>query len=173
MNRFIAFLFVLVVVATGCGNKRTTLTAGITEAEAGLFSDQSVMPDNAKARNMIDLYLKYQKTFPEDTIAAQYLFRAAQLAQSIKEFNTAIGLYDSLINIYPQYYRAPDALFLKAFVYDNSLQRYESAREVYTLFLSKYPNHHLADDATQSIEFLGKTNEEILEILLSRQNQQE
>lgn len=173
MKRTAAFMLMLALAFSGCENKRTALTGEINQAEAGLFSDQSGIPDNVKAKNMIALYRKYQNSFPADTISAQYLFRAAQLAQSIKEFNTSIQLYDSLMEIYPDNYRTPEALFLKAFVFDNSLQRYESARECYNLFLTKYPEHHLADDAVQSLEFLGKTNEEILEMLLKRQSQQE
>ena len=56
-------------------------------------------------------------------------------------------------------------MFMKAFVFDNYLYRYDKARENYMLFIQKFPNHDLRRDAEKSIQFLGMSNAEILEIL--------
>ena len=53
-------------------------------------------------------------------------------------------------------------LFMAGFILANDLQDFDSAKETYELYLEKYPNGQLADDARVELENLGKTPEEIL-----------
>jgi hypothetical protein len=59
-------------------------------------------------------------------------------------------------------------MFLKAYVYDTHLQRISLAQETYNAFLKAYPNHPLADDAQMALQYLGKSNEEILQLILKK-----
>jgi len=74
----------------------------------------------------------------------------------------AIELFDRLMVEYPDYEKVPECLFMKAFIYDNNLQEYDKAKEVYLEFLEKYPDDEFADDARASINNLGKSLEEII-----------
>ncbi len=51
---------------------------------------------------------------------------------------------------------------MSGFILANELQDYEAARKSYELYLSKFPNGELADDAKVELANLGKTPEEIL-----------
>lgn len=96
-----------------------------------------------------------------------YLFFAAEVSRNIKTFDKTLYLYDWIIDKYPDYQRAPSALFLKGFILENDLNDMEKAREVYRTFVEKYPSHDLADDVQFLLDNLGKSNEEILEMIES------
>jgi len=99
---------------------------------------------------------------PEDPKSPDYLHKAGETARAIKNFNRAIGIYDRVHTNYPEFAKAPQALFLKAFTYDNDLKNYDQARALYTEFLEKYPNDDFADDTQFLLKNLGKTDEEII-----------
>lgn len=138
-------------------------TARINELETMLFEQKQGVIDKKEAANMIQAYLDYVDTYPADTISAQYLFKAADV--SINSFHSmeSIELFDRLINEYPNFSKAPQALFLKAFTFENYLLQLDSARVNYELFLQKYPNHPFANDAEITLKNLGKTPEEIIQ----------
>lgn len=53
------------------------------------------------------------------------------------------------------------ALFMMAYINANHLNNLDKARQYYTEFLEKYPNHELADDAKYELDNLGKDIEEL------------
>ncbi len=100
-----------------------------------------------------------------DEKSPEYLYKAAEIARSLRTFPKTLSLYDWIIESYPNYEKASTTLFLKGFVIENELQNDELARECYQEFLDKYPNDELADDVLFLLENLGKSNEEILKII--------
>jgi TolA-binding protein len=79
----------------------------------------------------------------------------------------AIRFYDRILNDFPDYRKAPEALFLKGYVYENNLGRLDKAKEIYEAFIAKYPTNEFADDAEVSLKYLGKSPEELIEIFQS------
>jgi TolA-binding protein len=75
---------------------------------------------------------------------------------------SAINILNKFIDIYPNHKRTPEALFYKAFVYDNQLNDDVKAGEVYREYLEKYPNHEYASSADASIKNLGKSDEDLV-----------
>lgn len=102
---------------------------------------------------------------PEDKRAPEYIFKAAEVAHTIKSYNKTFELYDWLLEKYPNYEKAPTALFLKGYVFDNELKDSTKAIKLYNEFLQKYPNSDLVDDVKTLIEFMGKSDEEILKLI--------
>jgi TolA-binding protein len=76
----------------------------------------------------------------------------------------AIKFYDRILTDFPDYRKAPEALFLKGYVYENNLGRLDKAKEIYETFMAKYPENEFADDAKVSLQYLGKSPEELIEI---------
>jgi len=101
----------------------------------------------------------------DDDKAPEYLYKAAEIARSLRTFPKTLSLYDWIIDSYPSYEKTPTALFLKGFVIENELKNEDLARETYKQFLTKYPSHDLADDVQFLLDNLGKSNEEILELI--------
>ncbi len=102
---------------------------------------------------------------PKDSLSPEYLFKAGEVAHTIKSYNKTFELYDWILEKYPNYRKAPTALFLKGYILDNELKKYDDAKEIYNRFLQKYPNSELVDDVKTLIEYMGKSDEEILKMI--------
>ena len=102
-----------------------------------------------------------QTTDPDKYAAV--LLKAAGLAKTIEKPQKAVELYGKVANEMPQHAKAPTALFMLAFVYENDLGDLATAKTTYELFLQRYPNDpDFADDAQNSLKMLGKSPEEII-----------
>lgn len=94
---------------------------------------------------------------------ADLLLQAAGLAKTVENPQKAIELYSKLADGMPQHPKAPTALFMLGFVYENDLGDLAKAKEIYESFLQKYPNDaDFADDAQTALKMLGKSPEEII-----------
>lgn len=111
----------------------------------------------------------FAKTFPDANQSPDLLFKAAEVVKSLKDFPRSIAMYDKIINKYPNYEKASTSLFLKGFIIENNMKNDDKALEIYNEFLTKFPDHDLADDVQFLIENLGKTDEEILEMIEAKQ----
>ena len=101
----------------------------------------------------------------QDSTAAEYLFKAAKIAESIRTFPKSLSLYDWVIDKYPNHVKAPTAMFLKGFIIENNLGNDSLALISYKEYMARYPNDDLVDDAQFLIDNLGKTDEEILKLI--------
>lgn len=89
--------------------------------------------------------------------------KAAGVAKSIGNPNKAIQLYYQVAEKMPDHPKAPTALFLMGFVYENDLNDLVKAKTTYEDFLKRYPNDpDYADDAQTALQMLGKTPEQIV-----------
>ncbi len=131
-----------------------------------IFENPDQFGINRKAsQQYVDACEAYALANPGDLKSADYLYKAAEIARSLRTFPKTLSIYDWIIESYPKYEKAPTTLFLKGFIIENELQNDDMAREVYEEFVDKYPSHDLADDVKFLLENLGKTNEEILELI--------
>ena len=161
------YLFIIVAIGlsiTSC--KHTDVKQKQLESirilEKDLYSSQIL--DREKGLHMIDTYVNYSKQYPEDTISADFLFKASEIAMNLKLGSQAIFYYDKILSNYSDFYKAPECLFLKAFVYENQLNDLQNAKKYYNLFLVQYPKHALAKDAKASLKYLGKSPEELVKM---------
>lgn len=134
----------------------------IKDAEESLFADANKSVDRTKALELVELYVAFADKYPEDSMAAENLFKGAEFCLTLGEGQRSIDLYDRVMTEYPDFRKVPESLFLKAYVYENYLGNLEEARMLYELFLTKYPDNEFADDARISIDNLGKTPEELI-----------
>lgn len=108
-----------------------------------------------------ELAAMVQTTNPDKYVSL--LIKAAGLAKTIEDPKKAIELYAKVSNGLPRHPKAPTALFMEGFVYENDLDDLKKAKEIYESFLERYPNDpDFADDAQNSLKMLGKTPEEIV-----------
>lgn len=151
---------------TACEEKVTenplkVLEANYSELTSGAGTHEQI--DSAR-RELIQGYVQYVDKNPGDSLATRYLDAAATLHSSQPaESRDAIRIFDRLIKEYPESSRASEALFMKAYILNNSLQAYDEARGYYEEFIKKYPNHELAASATAELKNMGISNEEIVD----------
>ena len=84
-----------------------------------------------------------------------FLFKAADISMNITKPLQSIDLLNRVMLNYPDFKKAPDCMFLKAFIYENQTHELEKAEKTYNEFLQKYPNNEFAPSAKASVENLG------------------
>ncbi|NCA84580.1 MAG: tetratricopeptide repeat protein [Clostridia bacterium] len=164
----ITLILFMVVIMTGCNDSRRESINQIKKTEAAVF-DENGMIDHARIDELIDVYTGYADSYPQDSAAADYLFKAADVAMTTNRSNQAITLYQRIREEYPDYRKVPEALFLEGYVYENYLGRLDKAKAIYEEFLEKYPDNDFADDAEISLKYLGKSPEELIELFQQAQ----
>lgn len=165
------FILFLVVGFVACKSKRDQSLDSIRSMEQGLMSDSAKREiDPAKGRALITAYMDFSKANPNDTMAPELLFKAAELANGMRAPVEALEYYSLVYSKFPNYSKAPLCLFLQGFIYENNLRNAKKAKEFYELFLKSYPNHPLANDVRFSLQHVGMSDEELIKMFES-QNQ--
>jgi TolA-binding protein len=147
---------ILTIVACQSPKEKALATIKALEANDSTFSPEQI--EETKAA-----YLEFANKYPDDELAPEFIFKAGQRCNVTGEHQKAIDLFQQVIDKYPKHKIAEEALFLQAYVYENSIQDNDKAKVAYTKFIEFYPNSELAEDAKLSIENLGKTPEQIFE----------
>lgn len=152
--------------------KAVEMVQRIADMEERLFSD--TVYDQRNAQALLDVYKAFPATFPADTMAPEYLFRAAGLlSKAMGDPAQGIRMYDRVINDYHGWSRLADARFLKALTLDAEMGRKGEAEKAYKEVIAMHPDHPFAADARRMIEFLRYTDEELIEHLKAQQEQAE
>lgn len=167
---------VLVTLMFSCGNNndheniatkelsQSEMETLISEKESVLKKiDISTPETKIEAENLVKAYIDYADKFPKDSRCPEYLYKAAEVTGALNRYLHAIDIYERIINEYPESDKAPFALFLQAFNFENQSHDLKKAEELYKKFIEKYPNHEFVKDAKASIDNLGKTPEELIE----------
>ena len=154
-------LTLTVVIFTACGNKKDKAAQNIKQMEEVLLKDSTGL-DLKKAKEITEAYIAFADEYPKDTLAPVFLFKAADISMNISKPEQAVNLFNRVLKDYPDFRRAPDCIFMKAFLYENIMKNLKKAEEFYKEFIQKYPSHDLADDAQMSIDNLGKTPEQLI-----------
>jgi outer membrane protein assembly factor BamD (BamD/ComL family) len=88
--------------------------------------------------------------------------RAAIRGNDTREIELAIQDYKLYAARYPEGKRAPLAMFLVGYMYNNELNNTDSAAAAYKRFLEKFPDNEMASSAQFELNTLGKAPEQLL-----------
>jgi hypothetical protein len=157
------FVFIAIIISFSfysCSTSRDEMSAKIFKMESAVESSPEI--DTVAAAELLSAYQNYSAKYPDDSLSPEYLYKAAGLAVALNRGLQAVILYESINHNYPGYRKNPECLFMEAFTYENTLGNIGKAKELYNVFLARYPDHELADDARIAIKFLGKSPEEIV-----------
>ncbi len=123
----------------------------------------------AAAKDYVNKCEAFVLVNPENPNSPEYLFKAAEVAHTIKSLNKTFDIYDWILEKYPNAEKAPTTLFLKAYIVDNEIKDYKKAEKLYDEFLEKYPKSDLVDDVKTMKKYIGKSDEEILKMIEENQ----
>lgn len=175
-------LFAIIAILGSCSSEtknieiadsKESLEHQVDSLENLLFSyEAGSLASNQAAAKIVKLYNQLATDFPDDPKAPDYLFKAGEVSMGINMDFDAIGYFQRLERDYPKYNKAPHALFLQAFIWDNKLNDDGKAEFIYKQFLEKYPLHEMAKDAQFSLDNLGKSDEELIKEFEQKQKQQ-
>lgn len=169
----IAIVILAVLFLTACSDNRKSDASYIKQLESKTFSSKAIKPDQNLAMELIAACADYQKKYKDDSLAPKFLFKAGEVAMSIENGKSAISYFEEFEKCYPENVKAAHCVFLTAFIYETQLKDLVKAKEKYTDFINKYPNHEMVKDAIASIEMLGKSPEEIIKSFGEKQQQPE
>ncbi len=144
------------LVLTACSNPQQELKQRIENLNN---IDSLQNPENAYLFNQA--LCEFVEKYPEDSLAANYTYLAAQSCNGLKAHDKAIQYFKLFKERYPDDIRAGDATFLIGFIYANELNQLDSALNYYEDMVVLYPNHRSTPAAQSEIRNLGKTPEQI------------
>ena len=104
-----------------------------------MFNDSLGRIEYRIANDYINSSELYAMMLPEDPKSPEMLHKAGETARSIRSFQKALEYYEWIETKYPNYEKAPQAMFLRAFTLDNDLKQFDQARALYEGFLQKLP----------------------------------
>lgn len=166
MNTLLKIIPVMTMtVLFGCAPRtkedvKSVYVKRIDSLENRLKGSQSI--DNMAASDLIGAYSAYAENFPADSITPDYLFKAGEVASSIRQGERAITIFNTIYEQYPAYDKAHYCLFLQGFIYETQVNNLQKAKEFYNMVIEKYPNEPIAGDAKACIANLGKSDEELI-----------
>jgi outer membrane protein assembly factor BamD (BamD/ComL family) len=174
MKKIALFISMIVLLTTACNSpsgkneagkkelSKSELTANINKSESELFNDKVTRIDKKKALQLAGQYKEFVNRFPDDTLSAEYLFKASDIYMNMGLPQQTVALFNKLIEKYPHYSKIATCYFLRAFVYDDQLHDYKTAEKYYKEFIKKYPDSEFTDDAKMLLKNLGKSPEELI-----------
>lgn len=158
MQKLWIYLGILLMVACSGSTARTE------EEIARLETQLAKEPSEEILKQLLDLYKEMAaKTSGEQHM--DYLWKAGETARAARDFSTAETIFVELYSQNDSPDLAAKALFLHAFMCDEDLKEYEKAKSLYQQFLQKFPDSDFSDDAQFLLDNLGKSDEEMLELL--------
>lgn len=118
--------------------------------------------DDRTGSALFAVYTEFAKQYPQDTMAPEYLLRAARLAKALRKPQESIALCDSIVKNYPTWHALPVVCMNKGITYQDELQDKEGARKAYEDVIARFPDHPYARDAKAMIDNLQYTDEELI-----------
>ena len=149
-----AFVFLM----AACTPSPSKLQQQIATLEQQVTND----PDLKQWEELVGLYEKYVKHYPTDSLCPEYLFKEANLYRVMKQADPAMNALVAVVDRYPGSVRVPECYFMRALIYEEVVYDPVMAKQAYLTFLERYPDHPLAETARYSIQYLGKSPEEIV-----------
>ena len=132
-----------------------------------LFDQVLVDPDEyginrGNALKFVDGTEAFALTLPDHKETPDYLYKAAEVARSLRTMPKAMSLYDWILEKYPNHDKGPTTLFIKGFLLEQEFGQDDEARKIYEKFIIDYPDHEMASSAKFLLNNMGKSDEEIL-----------
>ena len=146
----------ILIIISGCG---------LFKSAEDLFSEAEQKRNMGEAKAALELLQKVVDKHSDHEIApnAQYLI-AEIYYRDLRDFTMAINQYENLMVQFPESKQVPFSLFMQGFIYANMLADFENAKDHYSQFLQKYPNHELFQSVRFELKYLGRDIKEIPEL---------
>ncbi len=145
------------------------LKAMIDSLEGKLFKDPYSAANRGLAMALMRVYDDFARHYPQDSLAPEYLFKAAELATSIQVPASAVAYYQKIEEKYPKFRKLDQCVFLEGFVYESLMNDTAAAAKQYRRLLKDFPDSPFRKDAEASISNLGKSPEELIREFERRQ----
>ncbi len=123
---------------------------------------QSLELDPRLGKVAIKAYTDYQQAYWKDTLAADFLFKAAEIADNLNDPKKAIALFQQCHDQYLVFPFRAECLFRIGNIYDYKLNDYTSAKEYYKDVIKFFPKSPMVKNAEAAIQNLGKSDTDLI-----------
>lgn len=162
--------FLLIVLAS-CNNDRDNLLKQIIEVESN-FKSQTDETNKVLGQKLINLYSEFTTNYKNDSLTPEMLYKAAQVSVAIDRNLQSLDFLENIIQNYSENENLLAEVYVyKGFIYETEFNDLVNARKYYSIFLTKFPNHHLYESIYQNLQVLGKTPEQLIEEFKKQENQ--
>ena len=144
-------------------NVKSTLSPIIESLGKTMLDEKTGSWNRIEMRDFISLSRIQAGIVKNDNDVQKSLLNAANISIATKDYDQALAIYDYVLSNSDAFSKAPTALFLKGFTYDEHLKDFDKAKKYYTEFLEKYPKDGYTESVKASLKNLGKTAEEIIQ----------
>ena len=156
------------LLMVACGPSREERISAIEDFEDSIF-ESAVAADPQVADQLTQLYVDFADKYPKDSLAPQYLMKAADVQSNVLHTERAVELFDRIIQDYPDFDEVPMCYFLKGNALELNSQM-DEAKAAYEEFLAKYPDHYMAEQTRKMLPLIYMSNEEKLAYILEHAN---
>lgn len=167
MNKLTLILSAIAILTfSSCGNdsadvKNDTQAMMVAKIDSIYVSmGKSQTYNQNEAMNALRLYVEYATKYPNDSLTAEYLFRASDIAQGTGNYQQAAEYLETILEKHTMYTKYPDVLFSAALVYDNYLENVnhgdDRAIQLYDVIIAKYPESNYAEQSKVLKTYVGK-----------------
>ncbi len=165
MNNLLLKSLVIGLLLVSCSpqitDEKQELLSRISYLEQHMYSEDGLLI-REHANELISKYIEFADAFPQDSLAPENLFKAADISINFSNMQRTLILLDRINKDYGAYEKAGLAQFLQAFVYDNQLGDTATARQLYEKFIKDNPDHSFVEEAHAAIRNLGKSPEDLI-----------
>ena len=161
-------LMALMLISLSCDSQaqqQPSLEEEILQVNKELLdSNKHIVKVNAL--KYIRLTQEFVKENADSSKVVKFAIQGAEVAVNIGEHQKAIQSYDLLVQQFPNNHKVvANALFAKAFILENYLKDIKGARQIYQSILEKYPNQEITKSIQVTLQNLGKSEAELLEMI--------
>jgi len=143
-------------------DERQMMISQIDSLQKRMINPKNMELDKNLAQQGINAYEDFANKYPDDSLSAEYLFRASDLSRGVGDNVKALETLKKICKKYPNYKKIPDCIFLQGYYMQEFFGDTSGAKKYYQELLTKYPNHPFADDAQALVSMFGKSEEQIL-----------
>lgn len=141
-------------VAVKEDNSKPGMLKKIKALEDTLYASEKL--DKKLGNRAIAMYQEFHKYYWQDTICADFLFKAAEIADNMGFPQKAIELYQDCYEYYPQSSLAPYCLFRQGNIFQFTLSDYVEAKIRYNDCRKEYPKSPVTQDAINLMNNVAK-----------------
>jgi tetratricopeptide (TPR) repeat protein len=157
----IYILLIIIVILSSCGSEKDKLYSEIKSIEKTLFADDMGLNDSI-AFEYTKKCDNYAKTYRDDANSPELLFKSGEVLSGLGQYEAAIRRFQDVYNIYPNFKKRPESIFICGFIFDTHLQDRVNADYHFNKFIKEYPNHKLYQEAKTALANSGKSAEELV-----------
>ncbi len=172
MNRLSGVLILICIfVLTSCNKKETELKQIYTasaEMDSILRTNEVLsVKHRVMAEDLIEEYMAFADSYPEDSLAPQFIFKSAMLYHFIPFYDKELVALELLAERYPKSEYAPQALVTAARVSEENINNIEKSISYLQQLKEKYPESPYATNIDLQIEYAGD-DEALLDAIMEK-----